>query len=700
MRHLRLWLGPLGRTLAAAAARQGEAITALRSAGTVAADCITPGHAALLLEQALDLARGDAPALPRIALDIAEAAAEAALLAVAESECAPLPLQRLADEASLAPFERAALIGVAAAELSTAYERLYAYLTDDLARAHASAELLLLLTSGDPVPTALRRRAFGPAGVLRRLGLLVADGTGPEARVPLRLGPGLLDWLAGAQPGCPLRLRDPDLVQPAPGPLPPGPEAALARDLLRRGTGLVGVWGGIGTAVADTVEALAAAAGRKLRHLRLAPSAAQGGPAAGLERELLLAAGCDAVAWVDLDTLGWTAGELPAFAATLAAALRGRAGLAIVISGREPWRPTDLMEAGVAYAELLPGPDTTEAAATRLAEAIPCLGTTQARDLAGRHRFEPHQRRALAALAAARGGDAPAVEVACRMVATAAPTGFAVAVEPRRGPDDLVLPPRLHAQVMEVAAFFLRAAEVDGLWGFGRMGAAPGALKVLFTGDPGTGKTLAAEVIAHQLGRQLMKVDLAQVVSKWVGETEKNLDTIFSQAERAAAVLFFDEADTLFGKRGEVRHGTDRYANLEVGYLLQRFETYRGLVVLASNLRDELDPAFTRRFHLQLNFPRPGEEERLRLWELAFARDDGAAPPDLDWPELVRLDLTGAGIHGAARLAALLAAVRGDERIGMEHVAEAVGRQLRQEARLLRGPPVRAVATGQQEAGR
>ncbi|MGE0853105.1 MAG: ATP-binding protein [Hyphomicrobiaceae bacterium] len=624
------------------------------------------------------------------------------LFAEAEAEHIPLPLRRLAEEAELASFERAALVGVAAAELSTAHERLYAYLLDDLARAHASAELLLLLTSGDPAPASVRRRAFGPAGALRRLGLVVADGTGPEARTPLRLAPGLLDWLIGAQPGCPLRLRDPDLIHPAPGQLPPGLEAALARDLLRRGAGVVGVWGGIGTAVADTVEALAAAAGRNLRRLRLVPPAAaqaEPAPALGLERELLLAAGCDAIAWVELDRLGWTAGELPAFAASLAAALCGRAGLAIVISGRDPWRPTELLEAGVPYAELLPSPDTTEGAAALIAAAIPGLGPVGARDLAGRHRFEPRQRRTLAALAAARGGDAAAVEAACRMIATAAPTGFAVAVEPRRGPDDLVLPPRLHAQVMEVAGFFLHAAEVDRRWGFGRMGAAPGALKVLFTGDPGTGKTLAAEVIAYRLGRQLVKVDLAQVVSKWVGETEKNLDALFGQAERSAAVLFFDEADTLCGKRGEVRHGTDRYANLEVGYLLQRFEAYRGLVILASNLRDELDPAFTRRFHLQLNFPRPGEEERRRLWELAFAPEDGAPPPDLDWSELVRLDLTGAGIHGAARLAALLAAVRGDERIGMEHLAEAVGRQLRQEARLLRGPPVRALAIGLQEAG-
>ena len=257
-------------------------------------------------------------------------------------------------------------------------------------------------------------------------------------------------------------------------------------------------------------------------------------------------------------------------------------------------------------------------------------------------------------------------------------------VEPRRGPDDLVLPAQLHRQVLEIADFFVAAPEVDERWGFGRLNAAPGALKAMFTGGPGTGKTLAAEVVAWQLGRQLMKVDLAQVVSKWVGETEKNLQAVFDTAENAAAVLFFDEADTLFGKRGEVRHGTDRYANLEVGYLLQRIETYRGLVVLASNLRDEIDPAFLRRFQILLHFPRPAEAERRRLWQLAFANAQGL-PADLDWDALVRLDLTGAGIVGSARLAGLLAAAEGANRPTMEHLREAITRQFRQEARLLRG---------------
>jgi SpoVK/Ycf46/Vps4 family AAA+-type ATPase len=142
---------------------------------------------------------------------------------------------------------------------------------------------------------------------------------------------------------------------------------------------------------------------------------------------------------------------------------------------------------------------------------------------------------------------------------------------------------------------------------------------VLFTGEPGTGKTLAAEVIAGPSGVRLVTVDLSRVVSKWVGETAKHLDAVFRLANGSSAILFFDEVDALFGKRGEVKHGSDRYANTEVGRFLQRFEAHDGLVILAGNLRDQIDPAFTQRFHTVVHFPRPEEPERRRLWQLALA---------------------------------------------------------------------------------
>jgi SpoVK/Ycf46/Vps4 family AAA+-type ATPase len=189
-----------------------------------------------------------------------------------------------------------------------------------------------------------------------------------------------------------------------------------------------------------------------------------------------------------------------------------------------------------------------------------------------------------------------------------------------------------------------------------------------------------------------MKVDLSQLVSKWVGETEKNLECAFREAEDSHAVLFFDEADTLCGKRGEIRNGSDRYANLEVGFLLQRLEQYGGLAVLATNLSDEMDQAFVRRFQVVLHFPRPREAERRRLWRIAFP---ASAPldPAIDFETLVKLDMTGAGIAGAARMAALLAADESSDRILESHVREGIRRQYQQESRLLNeaelNPPAR-----------
>jgi SpoVK/Ycf46/Vps4 family AAA+-type ATPase len=161
------------------------------------------------------------------------------------------------------------------------------------------------------------------------------------------------------------------------------------------------------------------------------------------------------------------------------------------------------------------------------------------------------------------------------------------------------------------------------------------------------------------------------------------MEAVFQQAEDSHAVLLFDEADALFGKRGEVKHGTDRYANLEVGYLLQRLEASQGLVILTSNLKENIDAAFTRRFHFVVHFPRPGAAERRRLWQLAFP-PEAPLSPDMDVDALCRLDMTGASITAAARSAALTAADADSPTIGMRHVVRGITRQFQREARLFR----------------
>ena len=264
-------------------------------------------------------------------------------------------------------------------------------------------------------------------------------------------------------------------------------------------------------------------------------------------------------------------------------------------------------------------------------------------------------------------------------------------LESGSGISDLILSPDLHRQVMEIAKFVRAGPLVDEAWGFGRLSPGSAGVKVLMTGESGTGKTLAAEVIARTLGLHMLKVDLSRIVSKWVGESERNLEMIFREAEESHSVLVFDECESLFGRRGEVQSGTDRYSNLEVGYLLQRLESYYGLAILTSNLKDQIDSAFTRRFQVILHFPLPGPGERRRIWEIAFP---DAAPIDgVDFDLLQPLDLTGAGIVSIARTAALLAADERTDCINMSHVVKAVARQYQREARLLTAAQLGQYAT-------
>jgi SpoVK/Ycf46/Vps4 family AAA+-type ATPase len=194
-------------------------------------------------------------------------------------------------------------------------------------------------------------------------------------------------------------------------------------------------------------------------------------------------------------------------------------------------------------------------------------------------------------------------------------------------------------------------------WGFrDRMNRGLG-ISALFTGESGTGKTMAAEVLANDLQLDLYRIDLSAVVSKYIGETEKNLRRLFDSAEDGGAILFFDEADALFGKRSEVKDSHDRYANIEVNYLLQRMETYHGLAILATNMRAALDQAFLRRIRFIVNFPFPAPADRKRIWQKAFPLR--APVGTLDYERLARLSLAGGAIHNIALNAAFLTAQNG-----------------------------------------
>jgi AAA+ superfamily predicted ATPase len=260
-------------------------------------------------------------------------------------------------------------------------------------------------------------------------------------------------------------------------------------------------------------------------------------------------------------------------------------------------------------------------------------------------------------------------------------------VHPTAGWDRLILAEDRKRQLREALDRLLHQGRVLDEWGF--LAGRPGArgVRMLFAGPPGTGKTLAAEVLAHTIGVDLLVVDLARVVSKWIGETEKNLSDVFDAAEGRQSVLLFDEADALFGKRTEVQDAHDRYANLETAYLLARLERFDGLAILSTNLRDNIDAAFTRRLEFVVDFDEPSVDEREAIWQCHLP---GNAPlaPDVRMQELASLyPIVGGHIRNAAVAAAFLAAAA-DAPITRSHLVLAVRREYEKSGRAFPGAPV------------
>jgi AAA+ superfamily predicted ATPase len=247
-------------------------------------------------------------------------------------------------------------------------------------------------------------------------------------------------------------------------------------------------------------------------------------------------------------------------------------------------------------------------------------------------------------------------------------------IEPRYQWSDLILPPDPKAQLREICQQAEHRSVVFDQWGFERKLSLGKGLNVLFCGPPGTGKTMGAEVIAKKLGLDLYRIDLSQVVSKYIGETEKNLDRIFSAAEHSNAILFFDEADALFGKRSEVRDSHDRYANIEISYLLQKMEEYQGMSILATNLRQNLDEAFVRRLQAIVEFPFPDEQYRRQIWECVFPRE-APVGDDVKFDLLAHeVRLAGGNIKNMA-LAAAFAAAADQGVIHLSHLVQAAHRE-------------------------
>jgi hypothetical protein len=574
------------------------------------------------------------------------------------------PLARLQDRFSLSAFELAVVACAAAVELVPGFGRSCGAAVGDSARPAATIGLAIARLPGP------RWEAFAPDGMLRQWRLIhLGDGDVFTGRT-FALAENVLHFLLGCQSldeRVDARLR------------PVHPQVTLPRSR---------------QAIADLVT-------RTLRdphppHVQIVAANAE------QERGLLAAAACD---------LGRTLWELPAWALpespddrkellwTCARDARLSNGLLfldvsatpdpahmrhatefasrvpdpIVICGQEVLRPAGRAVVSVSLPPL-PHDEATALWQAALA-AIPNISQVNTAMLAAQFRLGPEGIASAARTAAHHLGDeSPARTVwrACRLLARTRLDDLAQRIEPDADWTRLVLPPDEVRTLRAIGAQVRHRARVIHEWGFSRHGQRGSGTSAIFSGPSGTGKTMAAEVLAGELDLDLYRIDLSAVVSKYIGETEKNLKRVFDAAEESGAILLFDEADALFGKRTEVKDSHDRHANIEVSYLLQRMESYQGLAILTTNLRKNIDDAFLRRIQFVVEFPFPDAELRERIWRNIFPPQ---TPLELvDHRRLAMLAVAGGNIKNIARNAAYLAAAE-DRPLGMEHLLDAVRRE-------------------------
>ncbi|HEY0530290.1 MAG TPA: ATP-binding protein [Actinoplanes sp.] len=569
---------------------------------------------------------------------------------------APPALHRIAESFGLSDFERDTLLLCAGVELDASVAAACARAHGEPARRYATFSLAMSVL---PEP---HWSAVTPAGALRRWHLLEPVHPESPTTTVLRVDERMLHALAG------LGYLDPR-VECLAGPLPPADDLPPA--LRRPAERLAAQWSGPGPrrvrlrgrSRADLRSVVAAAAGDlglQPLHLRAADL-----PAVASERTLL-ARICDRESvlsgrcWL-LETDD-AAPEAARWARDLSRELTGP----VVIAGDEPLagdEPVLIDVPTVPPAELRTVWQAELGGRERAPDSWPAR-------LAGQFALGVADIRAVIGDVAA--GDpatrGPDLWAACRSRVRPALDGLAQRVEARAGWKDLVLPEPQARLLRDMTAQSRNRMTVFEDWGFGSRGAYGTGTAALFAGSSGTGKTFAAEVIAADLALDLYRVDLSQVVSKYIGETEKNLRRVFDVAETGGVVLVFDEADALFGKRSDVKDSHDRYANIEVSYLLQRMESYRGLAILTTNRKDAIDTAFIRRLRFIVRFPFPDAAGRAGIWQRLL-------PPELPTEGLrtdllARLEVSGGTIRNIALAAAFLAAESG-EPVRMRHLLRA-----------------------------
>jgi hypothetical protein len=598
----------------------------------------------------------------------------------------PTPLDTLVDAFGLTPFERDLLLLLFAPELDPGFELLFGYLHDDVSRRYVSAHLAMGVLRPD-APA-----AFAASAPLRRFALMHIEPPPQPAMAlalrPLRLDPRIVDHLHGVA-------RFDDLVAEVVRPLESGPlapeHAALADGIAgssdrtdrtnrtdrtdrtyvsyssytsypTEGPQVINLIGSPQTGKETLAVAIAARANRSVHKVdprRLPPLGPERtATMKALEREARLLRLAYYIQPPERDDVNSEV-AMQDLVETLDAPL--------FVDTRDAW--PGARRVSVVRVER---PDRN---AQRLlwATAVGADETLAAfiDDLVEQFDFSPEM---IARAARAAGGvtSARVLWDVCQQQVSWRIDDLAQRITTRQKWDDLVLEPDATAQLREISSQVAQRARVYERWGFAARLTRGRGITALFAGPSGTGKTMAAEILAGELGLELYRIDLAGVVSKYIGESEKNLRRVFDAAEQSGAILFFDEADALFGKRTDVKDSHDLYANIQVNYLLQRMEDYRGLAILATNRKTSLDRAFLRRLRFVIDFPFPDADARARIWQNAFPKE--APVGKLDYEFLARLEIAGGNIRNIALGAAFLAAADGSG-IDERHVMHAVRRE-------------------------
>lgn len=590
------------------------------------------------------------------------------LLEAGQAMPSPPALETLCGSFALSPFERDVLLLCAGVELDSTFVPLCAAAQDAPQRPFPTFSLALAAL---PEP---HWSALIPASPLRDANLIEIGAGETLALSPLRIDERILHYLAGVS-YLDERLRGIMEPLPARAELPPS-HATLShrlREALLR-------FGGapnrpvIQLRGADSAGKLAVAASAcaslgltlYLIHASDLPSAPSDREALARlwRRESLLSAGA---LLVDCDD-----DASPEHLHCARAFIQSTPGI-IILTGRDPLnvtrrqtvrldvdRPTTEEQRALWHSALGASPESPNGHVDAIVGQFD-LGAPEIDALSAE------------ALIGATDGDADSLGSrlweACRAQTRPGLEDLAQRIRPAAGWDDLVLPEEQLETLREISGQVRHRVKVYEAWGFAVADRRGLGISALFAGASGTGKTMVAEVLANELRLDLYRIDLSQVMSKYIGETEKNLRRVFDAAEEGGAILLFDEADALFGKRSEVNDSHDRYANIEVSYLLQRMESYRGLAILTTNMRDALDAAFLRRIRFLVQFPFPNAAQRAQIWRRIIPAD--APTEGIDIERLARLNVPGGSIRNIALTAAFLAADAA-EPIRMAHLLRAV----------------------------